>query len=91
MNKPIFQNTGTEAYCPNVTGQARSSPLNSKSKRTKLPLTLKIRMNIMVEDHVFPVRALVDTGAKVNIIRRGVIPEKFLTKGQSPTYSAGGE
>ncbi len=34
-------------------------------------------MNIMVEDHVFQVRALVDTGAEVNIIRRGVIPENF--------------
>ncbi len=31
---------------------------------------------IMVEDHIFPVRALVDTGAEVNIIRRGVIPER---------------
>ena len=83
-NKPIFQNPGPEAYCPNVTGQARSSPLNSKSKRGELPLTLKIRMDIMVEDHIFPVRALVDTGAEVNIIRRGVIPDNFLQKDSHP-------
>ncbi len=75
-NEPIFQNTGSEAYCPNVTGQARS-PLNSKYKRGELHLTLKIRMNIMVKDHVFPVRVLVDTGAEVNIIRRGVIRKNF--------------
>jgi hypothetical protein len=83
-NKPTFQNPGPEAYCPNVTGQARSSPRNSKSKRVELHLTLKIRMDIMVEDHIFPVRALVDTGAEVNIIRRVVIPENFLQKDSHP-------
>jgi hypothetical protein len=41
-------------------------------------------MDIMVEDHIFPVRALVDTGAEVNIIRRGVIPENFLQKEGHP-------
>ncbi len=78
--KPIFQNTGPEAYCPNVTGRARISPLKSKSKRGELTLTL----NIMVEDHVFPVRALVDTGTEVNITRRGVLPENFLQKDSHP-------
>ncbi len=38
----------------------------------------------MVDDHVFPVRALVDTGAEVNIIRKGVIPENFLQKDSHP-------
>jgi hypothetical protein len=37
-------------------------------------------MKIMVEEHVFPVRALVFTGGEINIIRRGVIPENFFQK-----------
>ncbi len=46
-------------------------------------------MNIMVEDHVFPERALVDTGAEVNIIRRGVIPEKLPAVEWPPPYPGG--
>ncbi len=87
-NKPTFQNQGPQAYCPNVTGRARS--LNSKSKRVEVPLTLKVRMDIIVEDHIFPVRALVYTGAEVNIIRRGVIPETFLHKDSHPLTLGGG-
>ncbi len=75
---------GSEAFCPNVTGRARGLQLNSKSKRPELPLTLKVRMYIIVEDHIFSVRAFVDTGAEVNIIRRGVIPENFLQKDSHP-------
>ncbi len=84
IEQTYFSKHRVRGLLPNVTGQARSSPLKSKSKRGELPLTLKIRMNIMVDDHVFPVRALVDAGAEVNIIRRGIIPENFLQKDSHP-------
>ncbi len=41
-------------------------------------------MDIIVEDHIFSVRSLVDTGAEVNIIRRGFIPEHSLEKDSHP-------
>ncbi len=84
MSKFFFLNKGKEVYCPNVTGQARISTLNSKSKRGELPLTLKTIMKIMVEDDVFSSEGPVDTGARVNKIRRGVIPENLLKKNSHP-------
>jgi hypothetical protein len=47
-------------------------------------------MNIMVVDHVFPVRALVDTSAEVNIISRGVIFENVLQNDSHPLNLWGG-
>ena len=35
---------------------------------------MKVWIDIEVEDRTFPIRALIDTGAEVNIIKKGLYP-----------------
>ncbi len=48
------------------------------------PLSLKIWLDVIVEDKTFSIRALVDTGAEVNIIKKGLIPQEYLQKDSNP-------
>ncbi len=49
---------------------------------------MKIWLDIIVEEKTFSIRALVDTGAEVNIIKRGNIPQEYLQKDRNPLVGA---
>ena len=42
-----------------------------------------------MEGKTFSIRALIDTGAEVNIIKRGIIPQEFLQKDSNPLVLRG--
>ncbi len=65
------------ASCPSVTGKGKSVNHTSKSRSREYPLSLKIWLDVIVEDKTFSIRALVDTGADVNIIKRRIIPQEY--------------
>ena len=46
---------------------------------------LLVQVTLVMDDgEVFEVEALIDTGAQVNLIRRGIIPEKYFGKSMRP-------
>ena len=77
------------AFCPSVTGKGRSINHTSKSKHRDYPLSLKVWIDIEVEDRTFPIRALIDTGAEVNIIKKGIIPQEYLQTDSNPLVLRG--
>jgi hypothetical protein len=60
-------------YCPSVKGKSRAKKPKSSRNRNK-PLSLKIWLHILVGDQILTVRALIDKGAEVNIIKKGKYP-----------------
>ncbi len=77
------------ASCPSVTGKGKSVNHTSKSKSREYPLSLKIWLDVFVEDNTFSIRALVDTGAEMKIKKRGIIPHKYLQKDSNPLVLRG--
>ncbi len=77
------------ASCPSVTGKGKSVNHTSKSRSREYPLSLKILLDVIVEDKTFSIRALVDTGAEVNIIKRDIIPQEYLQKDSNPLVLRG--
>jgi hypothetical protein len=62
-------------YCPSVSskkGGKRKTPGSSRKKDK--PLSLRVWLTVVVDGKKYPLRALVDTGAEINIIRTGIIP-----------------
>jgi hypothetical protein len=50
---------------------------------------LKVWLDVIVEGKTFSIRALIDTGAEVNIIKRGIIPQEYLQKDSNPLVLRG--
>jgi hypothetical protein len=72
--------------CPNLRRKGRGQ---HKSKTMKIPNNLKIWLRFDVGDRVFEFQALIDTGAEVDVIKRGIIRHKFLFACDEPiTISA---
>ncbi len=76
------------ASCPSVTGKGKSINKTSKYRSREYPLSLKIWLDFL-EDKTFSIRALVDTGADINIIKRGIIPQEYLQKDSNPLVLRG--
>lgn len=68
-------------HCPSV--QA-TYPRLTHSIRGGKPPVLHIHVSLNVEGQTFLVKALIDTGAEVNIIRRGIIPPELLRRAETP-------
>jgi hypothetical protein len=81
-NNPNSENSEIpdSASCPFVTGKGKSINQTSKSRSREYQLSLKIWLDVMVEDKTFSIPALIDTSAEINIIKRVIIPQEYLRK-----------
>ncbi len=79
--KIISNSNGEELptfYCPSVSSKGSGKGKTPVSSRNKdKPLSLRVWLKVVV-GRKYPLRALVDTGAEVNIIRTGIIPHQSL-------------
>ena len=80
MNPPIFQ-------CPSVQGEdfdIRGEDSRWSQLSPNANLSLHLWIDLWVNDKKFRVKALVDTGAEVNVIKRGLLPESFTHQNAKP-------
>ncbi len=81
-----FQVPTQNFNCPILRGKGRGQ---QKSKTLKRHNNLKIWLRFDVGDRFFEVQALIDTGAEVNVIKRGIVPQNFIIAIDEPiTISA---
>jgi len=73
-----------------VKGKSRAKKPNS-SRNRNIPLSLKIWVHMQVGDQVFTIRALIDTGAEVNIIKKGTIPPHYMQRDNHPLTLKGAD
>jgi len=66
-------------HCPSVSEISSPEDRENKKTRKKDPLALKVWITININGENFHLRALIDTGAEVNIIRKGIIPHQLLS------------
>ena len=82
---PIF-------YCPSVSSKGSGKGKTPGSSRNKdKPLSLRVWLTVVVDGRKYPLRALVDTGAEVNIIRTGIIPHQSLQHDSHPLTLKGAD
>ena len=75
------QNPQFTVQCPSV--QA-TYPRPTQSIHGGEPPVLHVYLSLNVDGQTFLLKALVDKGAEVNIIRRGIIPQELMTNAKTP-------
>ncbi len=71
--------------CPSVSSKGSGKGKTPGSSRNKdNPLSLRVWLTVVVYGRKYPLRALVDTGAEVNINRTGFIPNQSLQHDSHP-------